>query len=194
MSTRQADRSAPTPDRQAGAGRRPVTALYRTAWGDGVVTVCDGRLIAVDVPGDGAEGLVPPQTGEVHSDDQTALHRWIGELEAYFRGERLSWTAEEVGPERLGVPEFAQKVYATLLTVPAAETVSYGGLAELAGYPRAARAVGSAMANNPIPIVVPCHRVIRSDGSYGNYGNDPAYKGRLLEHERAHVARGGGGT
>ena len=156
--------------------------------------MCDGRLIAVDVPGDGAEGLVPRQTGGVHPDDQAALDRWIAELEAYFRGERLCWTAEEVGVEHLGVPEFARKVYAALLAVPAAETVSYGGLAELAGHPRAARAVGSAMANNPIPIVVPCHRVIRSDGSYGNYGHDPAYKVRLLDHERAHVARKGGGT
>jgi methylated-DNA-[protein]-cysteine S-methyltransferase len=194
MSTRQADGSAPTRGGQAGAGRKPVSALYRTEWGDGAVTVCDGRLIAVDVPGDAAGGLTPPQTGRVHSDDQAALQRWIGELEAYFRGERLCWTAGEVDVEQLGVPEFAQKVYATLLTVPAAETVSYGGLAQLAGYPRAARAVGSAMANNPIPIVVPCHRVIRSDGSYGNYGHDPGYKVRLLDHERAHVARQGGGT
>jgi methylated-DNA-[protein]-cysteine S-methyltransferase len=192
MSTRQAE--ATTPGRQGGAGRRPVAALYRTEWGDGMVTVCDGRLIAVDVPGDVAEGLMPPSTGKVHGDDQAALQRWVGELEAYFRGERLCWTAGEVGLEQLGVPEFAQKVYAALLAVPAAETVSYGGLAESAGYPRAARAVGSAMANNPIPIVVPCHRVIRSNGSYGNYGHDPAYKVRLLDHERAHVARQGGGT
>jgi methylated-DNA-[protein]-cysteine S-methyltransferase len=194
MSTRQASGCGGSPGREAGAGRRPVSALYHTEWGDGVVTVCDGRLITVDVPGDRAEGLVPPQTGEVHSVDQAALDRWIGELEAYFRGDRLCWTPGEVGVEHLGVPEFAQKVYATLLAVPAAETVSYGGLAELAGHPRAARAVGSAMANNPIPIVVPCHRVIRSDGSYGNYGHDPAYKVRLLDHERGHILRQGGDT
>ncbi len=66
--------------------------------------------------------------------------------------------------------------------------MSYGELAEMAGYPRAARAVGNAMASNPIPIVVPCHRVVRSDGTLGNYGNDPTWKERLLEHERLHVA------
>ena len=194
MSTRQASESAASRGPRAGAGRRPVAALYHTEWGDGVVTVCEGRLVAVDVPGRGAEGLVQPPTGAVHPSDQAALQRWIGELEAYFKGERLCWTAEDLDLEHLGVPEFAQKVYATLLAVPAAETVSYGGLAELAGYPRAARAVGSAMATNPVPIVVPCHRVIRSDGSYGNYGHDPAYKVRLLEHERANVARRGGDT
>ena len=64
------------------------------------------------------------------------------------RPERWRWSD-------LGVPDFDRKVYEALLSVPPAETVSYGGLAELAGYPRAARAVGSAMANNPIPIVDP---------------------------------------
>jgi len=68
-----------------------------------------------------------------------------------------------------------------------------GTLAEMAGYPRAARAVGNAMASNPIPVVVPCHRVVRSDGSLGRYGDDPAWKERLLDHEQKHVARRGGG-
>ncbi len=72
---------------------------------------------------------------------------------------------------RLGV--FEQAVYEALLSVPAGETVSYGELAEMAGYPRAARAVGNAMAANPIPIVVPCHRVIRSDGSHGQVRQRP---------------------
>ena len=48
------------------------------------------------------------------------------------------------------------------------------------------------MACNPIPIVIPCHRVIRSDGSLGNYGDDPALKGHLLAHEREHSAEPGG--
>ncbi len=58
----------------------------------------------------------------------------------------------------------------------------------MAGFPRAARAVGTAMANNPIPVVVPCHRVIRADGSLGSYGDDPSWKPKLLEHERACTA------
>ena len=88
--------------------------------------------------------------------------------------EEVGWTPWCAGP-------FARTVYATLLAVPAAVTVSYGGLAEMAGYPRAARAVGSAMANNPIPIVMPCHRVIRSDGSLGNYGTIPRGRSGLLD-------------
>jgi methylated-DNA-[protein]-cysteine S-methyltransferase len=194
MSTRQGREAAVKPRPGRAVARRPVTARYSTEWGRGMVTVCGGRLIAVDLPGDCPEEELRANRSEVQPDDRAALDRWVAELEAYFRGERLSWTPEEVGLEELGVPPFAERVYVALLGVPAAETVSYGGLAELAGHPRAARAVGTAMATNPIPIVVPCHRVIKSDGSYGNYGKDPGYKVRLIEHERAHVAEKGGSS
>jgi methylated-DNA-[protein]-cysteine S-methyltransferase len=165
-----------------------------------VVTVRNGRLIGIDLPttrGSAetaaqvevalAEGVSPETDNAVGADaDKTVADGWVEQLAAYFRGERLRWTAEEVGLDDLAVGPFARGVYATLLTVPPAVTVSYGDLAEMAGHPRAARAVGTAMACNPIPIVIPCHRVIRSDGSLGRYGDDPAVKERLLAHEREH--------
>ena len=189
MYTRLADGMSDKPGRSgSGALRGPVTGHYETTWGPGAVTVLDGRLVAVHLPGEA--GAVPATASEdLHPDDRAAVARWTGELEAYFRGERLGWSAEEIGLDDLAVSEFARKVYAHLVEVAAATTVSYGGLAEMAGHPRAARAVGTAMASNPIPIVVPCHRVIRSDGSYGNYGKDPGYKIRLLAHERACVKK-----
>jgi methylated-DNA-[protein]-cysteine S-methyltransferase len=64
-------------------------------------------------------------------------------------------------------------------------TASYAGLAQLAGSPKAVRAVGTACATNPIPIVVPCHRVIRSDGAVGAYRGGPVAKRALLDLERA---------
>jgi O-6-methylguanine DNA methyltransferase len=170
-------------------------APYRTAWGHGWVYVREGRLVGVELPGEGqidrgASSPAGPGAGEAGGSaaeagaaDSDALYYWARELEAYFAGERTTWTAAEVplGDMRLGV--FERAVYETLLAVPAGETVSYGELAEMAGYPRAARAVGNAMAENPIPVVVPCHRVIRSDGTRGRYGNDPTWKERLLVHE-----------
>ena len=66
------------------------------------------------------------------------------------------------------------------------ETVSYGELAEMAGRPRAARAVGSAMATNPLPYVIPCHRVVAAGGKIGGYGGGPnavARKRELLARE-----------
>lgn len=176
-------------------------APYRTEWGDGWVYVRDGRLIGVELPG---EGLIDPAGGapvgmtvrgasaapaatagavEAVVADSEALSFWARELEAYFAGDRTTWTAAEVPLGEMPLGVFEQAVYEALLTVPPGETVSYGELAEMAGYPRAARAVGNAMAANPIPVVVPCHRVIRSDGTMGRYGNDPAWKERLLLHE-----------
>jgi methylated-DNA-[protein]-cysteine S-methyltransferase len=176
---------------------------FATPWGEGVVTVRDGRLVGVDLPTTAgreeaaarAPGAPVPAESECAARAQTdraAADGWAEQLESYFRGERLRWTSEEVGLDDLAVGAFARGVYATLLTVPPAVTVSYGDLAEMAGHPRAARAVGTAMAGNPIPIVIPCHRVIRSDGSLGNYGDDPALKERLLAHEREHSPAPGG--
>lgn len=165
---------------------------YETPWGAGRVWVSDGRLVAVDLPATPESADGPPHTAEGQSEpreasaaDRAALERWVAELEAYFRGERLGWSAGEISLEALSLGPFEHAVYSALLSIPPGATVAYGQLAEMAGYPRAARAVGNAMAANPIPVVVPCHRVIRADGSLGNYGDDPAWKSRLLEHERA---------
>jgi methylated-DNA-[protein]-cysteine S-methyltransferase len=68
------------------------------------------------------------------------------------------------------------------------EVVSYGELALRVGHPRASRAVGTAMATNPVPIVVPCHRVLRSGGNLGNYGGGIDMKRKLLTHEGALLA------
>lgn len=163
--------------------------FFDTGWGEGAVFVLGGRLVAVDLPGPGLNmdpGIVSRAAAQ---EDREAAFRWAAELEAYFRGERLSWTAAEVCLEALGLGPFELRVCETLLTVPAGATISYAGLAELAGFPRAARAVGNAMANNPIPIVVPCHRVIYSDGRLGHYGEDDEWKQRLLAHEEKHAAR-----
>ncbi|NXR17316.1 MGMT methyltransferase, partial [Cinclus mexicanus] len=80
---------------------------------------------------------------------------------------------------------FTRQVLWTLLNhVKFGEAVSYKQLADLAGNSRAARAVGGAMRSNPIPIVIPCHRVIRSSGDSGSYGGGQLLKEWLLSHER----------
>jgi methylated-DNA-[protein]-cysteine S-methyltransferase len=195
MSTRQVDGStgrgadAPRPEPAQGGEASVAVGSYHTPWGTGIVVVSEGHLAGVDLPGATASMLLEsarPLAGDASSApaDPAALARWVEQLEAYFRGERLAWKPEEIALDSLGFGLFEVAVYTTLLSIPAAATVSYGILAEMAGYPRAARAVGNAMAANPIPVVVPCHRVIRADGSLGRYGDDPAWKERLLTHER----------
>jgi methylated-DNA-[protein]-cysteine S-methyltransferase len=97
-------------------------------------------------------------------DDEVAI-----ELQEYFAGRRVRFTV----PVDLAAVDagFPRAVYELLYqAVPFGETVSYGELAEMAGHPGAARAVGNAMSRNPVPIVVPCHRVVAAGGRIGGYG------------------------
>ena len=78
---------------------------------------------------------------------------------------------------------FQNNILKTCRAIPFGHVMSYGELAECAGYPRAARAVGNAMAANPIPIVIPCHRVVAAQGGLGGYSIGLSYKEKLLTHE-----------
>ncbi len=82
---------------------------------------------------------------------------------------------------------FRRRVLERLALVRYGERIGYGRLAAAVGSPGAARAVGTACATNPIPLVVPCHRVVRGDGTYGAYRGGPAAKRFLLEFEAAHA-------
>jgi methylated-DNA-[protein]-cysteine S-methyltransferase len=82
---------------------------------------------------------------------------------------------------------FQREVWRALRAIPAAETISYGKLAERIGRPRAVRAVGLANGSNPVGVVVPCHRVIGANGSLTGYGGGLHRKEWLLAHERAHT-------
>jgi methylated-DNA-[protein]-cysteine S-methyltransferase len=107
-------------------------------------------------------------------DDEVAL-----ELDEYFAGRRRRFT---MPVDLSGIDAgFPRTVYETLRQeVGWGETVSYGELAEMAGRPRAARAVGNAMSRNPVPIIVPCHRVVAAGGSIGGYGPSGIRTKRLL--------------
>ncbi len=102
------------------------------------------------------------------------------EVREYLAGRRQAFT---VPVDLDGVPTFHRQVLRTLVAVRCGETVSYGALAARAGRPRAARAVGQAMARNPVPLLVPCHRVVASGGRLGGFGGGPALKRRLLDLE-----------
>jgi methylated-DNA-[protein]-cysteine S-methyltransferase len=106
----------------------------------------------------------------------------IGQLEAYFAGELRSFNLR-LAPE--GTP-FQLGVWNTLLTIPYGETISYGELARRVGNARASRAVGAANGRNPLPIVIPCHRVIGNDGTLTGYGGGLPIKEALLALERGH--------
>jgi methylated-DNA-[protein]-cysteine S-methyltransferase len=117
----------------------------------------------------------------IGSDRELATER--DALSGYLEGDA---TALELPVDlRLMAAPFRRAVLEKLREVPRGQTVSYGELAARSGNPRAARAVGSACARNPIPIVVPCHRVLPGTGRLGNYGGGPERKRVLLELEGA---------
>jgi methylated-DNA-[protein]-cysteine S-methyltransferase len=102
------------------------------------------------------------------------------ELEEYFDGSRVRF---DLKVDRRLIHGIARDVLAATRRVPFGRTTTYGQLAEKIGNPRAARAVGNALGSNPIPIVIPCHRVLRAGGSLGGYAGGVARKERLLALE-----------
>jgi len=108
-------------------------------------------------------------------------------ISAYFRGEVHA--IDDLPAASTGTP-FQNKVWRALRTIPVGETLSYGGLARRIGEPKAVRAVGLANGANPIALVVPCHRVIGSDGSLTGYGGGLERKKWLLAHEAHRAGHG----
>jgi methylated-DNA-[protein]-cysteine S-methyltransferase len=103
------------------------------------------------------------------------------QLRAYFKGELKQF---DLALAPVGTP-FQLKVWQALLAIPYGELVSYKNIAEVIGAPKAVRAVGGANGRNPIPIIVPCHRCIGSDGSLTGFGGGLDTKKRLIELERS---------
>ena len=106
----------------------------------------------------------------------------VRELEEYFAGTRHDF---DVAVDLRLASGFRRQVLDRLREVPYGSTASYAALAATAGSPRAVRAVGTACATNPVPVVVPCHRVVRSDGAIGSYRGGTAAKRTLLGLEQA---------
>ena len=157
----------------------PIGPLNVAATSQGLVRIGFGYMEErVDMMAELAE--LP---GSMDEGSSVWLDEPFAQLGEYFEGRRhrfdlaMDWRLSH---------GFYRRVLDTLMTVEFGTTVSYGELALMAGSPGAARAVGTAMSSNPIPLVVPCHRVVRSDGSVGEYGGRPDVKAWLIEHERSH--------
>jgi O-6-methylguanine DNA methyltransferase len=109
----------------------------------------------------------------------------VRQLRLYFAGELDTFDL----PLEMGGTEFQQRVWSALRTIPYGQTRSYSEIAGQIGAPRAVRAVGAANGRNPIPIVVPCHRVIGANGSLTGFGGGLAWKRLLLDLESKYAQR-----
>jgi methylated-DNA-[protein]-cysteine S-methyltransferase len=111
----------------------------------------------------------------------------VHQLRAYFAGERRAF---DIRVDLSGISPFQRDVLMAAASIPAGEVVSYGEIARRIGRPGGSRAVGQALGHNPIPIVIPCHRVIAAGGQIGGYGGGLARKRRLLRLEGARAVGG----
>ncbi|MDX6630854.1 MAG: methylated-DNA-[protein]-cysteine S-methyltransferase [Gaiellales bacterium] len=143
--------------------------------GELLLTAADGHLTGLYLP---AQVQGPPARA-VRDDGAFATMRC--QLEEYFAGERREFELPVAPP---GTP-FQQRVWAELPRIGYGETISYAELASRVGRPTAIRAAGAANGANPVSIVIPCHRVIGSNGSLTGYGGGLEAKRTLLELERA---------
>ena len=109
------------------------------------------------------------------------ISRAIAQITEYLSGSRTSF---DVSLDLSATTNFQRAVLTGLQTVPYGQTVSYRQLASIIGRPNASRAVGHACASNPLPILIPCHRVLRSNGQLGGYLGGPRLKRFLLDLEK----------
>ena len=121
----------------------------------------------------------PPQPGWVEARPRGALADTIQQLREYFSGKRQTF---DLPLAPAGTP-FQRSVWRCLEQIPYGVTISYSDLAKRAGKPKASRAAGQANGKNPLPIVIPCHRVIAADGTLGGFGGGLPTKVTLLRLE-----------
>ncbi len=132
----------------------------------------DDTLIGIRLPND------VKTAGEDRPGTTPVLQRTVSQLEEYFAGERTEFDI----PMAFDGTDFQRQVWTELCRIPYGETISYGELAHRVGRPKGPRAVGQANGKNPIPIIVPCHRVVASSG-IGGYGGGLPMKRALLAVE-----------
>ena len=119
--------------------------------------------------------------GRVIRDDQRNRSA-LDQLKKYLKGELRRFHCKL---DLSGTP-FQKKVWSALVKIPYGRTRSYKEIAQSIGHPRAFRAVGNAHGRNPIPLIVPCHRVVESDGGLGGFGYGVKVKKKLLDFEKTH--------
>jgi methylated-DNA-[protein]-cysteine S-methyltransferase len=158
-----------------------------TPIGELAAVVEDGKLtgLALDGRAETLSRLLSRRYGAAQIAEGADRSGVVAKLSAYFRGDLDALGQIEADPS--GTP-FQMRVWKALRRIPLGRTISYGALAAKIGDAKAVRAVGAANGANPVPVVIPCHRVIAADGSLHGYGGGLDRKRWLLVHEGAILA------
>ena len=192
----RAERGAPPAEALEGSRARLKKWFAATApliqWGEMpsplgtlFVALTDRGLCAVDFGRAQADFLARLDRQSRLERDTASVRRVIDQLHEYFSARRVSF---DLPVDLSALTPFQREVLATACRISAGQVWTYRRIAEAMGRPKSSRPVGQALAHNPIPIVIPCHRVIASDGTLGGYsgGSGLDAKGWLLRLEGAH--------
>ena len=166
-----------------------TSTVYDGPFAPILLTFVDDGLVRLDVAHDGvdvAREAIARRLGVVPDPDPTPARGAMIQLDEYFDGKRQTF---EIPLDWRLVEGFTRTALQATRRIPYGEVASYGEVAILAGSPGAARAVGTACARTPFSIVVPVHRVVRADGSIGEYGGHPEVKHFLLDLENGVAGR-----
>ena len=152
----------------------PYRTYYSSELGPIEITGTENGIISVDFV---------DEPYDCSNDIPECLVPCINQLDEYFRGKRKNFSLSL----QLQGPDFEIKVWRALLGIPYGKTQSYGEVAKKIGHPKAYRAVGNANRKNSIAVIIPCHRVIGSNGALTGYASGLWRKKWLLEHEKKHL-------
>jgi len=177
-----------------------ASSTYICPLGEGLIVTSPEGVIRVDLPGrvatptpgklpagtdedtEGMDALTSETESRLLTAAQAHLAMTQSWLESYFATPHEPHSLPALKPQ--GTP-FQQTVWRAILAIPVGETATYGELSAAIDRPRASRAVGAACGANPLPLLVPCHRVVGSDGSLTGFGGGLEQKKWLLRHEQS---------
>lgn len=152
---------------------------FKTAWGIAVIIFNKKNIRQIILPG--RNNKIPFEY-TLYSGKTDWLCPIQKKITDYFNGKKVKFGLTHIDLD--GYTDFEKKVYRTLCRIQYGRTISYSRLAIMAGYPRAFRAVGRAMAKNRTPLFIPCHRVIKAEGDIGEFSYGRDYKSRMLKLEK----------
>ncbi len=160
---------------------------YTTPDGVGAVVGTERGICRVILPRHNRRDVLKQVLAEFPDAKADRRKSGISSIKRYFEGRPLP---DDMPLDLARVPKFHQEVYRMTQAIPRGETRSYKWVASCLGKVTAARAVGVALSRNPLPVIVPCHRVVSSDGSLGGWSGPDGWKEKLLELEGADTPHG----
>lgn len=173
----------PSRYRKGGVGESISYSMADTYLGKIVVAYTDKGLCAVTIvdSSEAAEEYLRKEFPGALLSESEDSHKYIEGILAYLQGSSVNIPMIPAGTE------FQLRVWSALRTIPFGSTVTYSEVAEMIGQPLAVRAVANACARNPLPLIIPCHRVVRKNGELGGYGLGIDRKKKLLEQEGSFI-------